>query len=84
VLKPLGILFRHAGTVLGFVGRSLYDFGAGLAVIARAVSGRTLFESNRLTAFVFLLLAVAIFMLPRLISNYHRAQINFEEAAPRR
>ncbi|HEY0408163.1 MAG TPA: zf-HC2 domain-containing protein [Pyrinomonadaceae bacterium] len=83
-LKPLVVLFRHAGTVLGFLCRALYDFGAGLAVIARAIGGHTLFESNRLTPFIFLLLAVASIMLPRLISSYHRAHISLEEAAPRR
>lgn len=84
VFKPLGLLVRHAGTIFGFIGRALYDFGAGLAVIARAVGGRTIFESNGLAAFVFLLLAGALFLLPRLISNYHRARIALEEAAPRR
>lgn len=84
VLKPLALLIRHAGTVIGFMGRALYDFGAGLAIIARAVGGRTIFESNSLAALVFLFLAVALFLLPRLISNYHRARIALEEAAPRR
>lgn len=84
VLKPLSLLIRHAGTVLSFFGRALYNFGAGLAVIARAVGGQTIFESNRLAVFAFLLLAVAIVLLPRLIGNYHRTHIRLEEAAPRR
>lgn len=84
VLKPLGVLVRHAGTVLGFVGRALYDFGAGLAVIARAFGGHTIFESNRLNPFIFILLALLVVLLPRLISSYHRAHISLEEAAPRR
>jgi anti-sigma factor RsiW len=82
VFKPLGLLFRHAGTVLGFVGRALYDFGAGLAVIARAVGGHTIFESQRLAPLVFLLLALSVVLLLRLISNYHRTHITLEEAAP--
>jgi hypothetical protein len=84
VLKPLGLLIRGAGTILGFMGRAVYDFGAGLAVIARAVGGHTIFESNALAALVFLFLAVALVLLPRLIGNYHRARIALEEAAPRR
>jgi predicted anti-sigma-YlaC factor YlaD len=84
VLKPVGVLLRHAGTVLGFMGRALYDFGAGLAVIARAVGGHTVFESNRLNPFIFLLLAILVVLLPRLISSYHRTHISLEEAAPRR
>jgi hypothetical protein len=84
VLQPLGLLVRHAGTIFGFMGRALYDFGAGLAVIARAIGGHTIFESNSLAALAFLLLAVALILLPRLISNYHRARITLDEAAPRR
>lgn len=84
VMKPLSLLVRNAGVVLGFAGRALYDFGAGLAVIARAVGGHTIFESSRLAVLAGLLLAIAVFLLPRLISNYHRTRIRLEEAAPRR
>lgn len=84
VLKPLSLLIRHAGTILAFMGRALYNLGAGLAVIARAVGGHTIFESNSLAVFAFLLLAVALFLLPRLIGSYHRTHIRLEEAAPRR
>lgn len=84
VFKPLGLLVRHAGTILGFFGRALYDFGAGLAVIARAIGGRTIFESERLAPLVFLFLAIAVVLLPRLINSYHRTRIRLEEAAPRR
>ena len=84
VLKPLGLLIRHAGTVLGFFGRTLYDFGAGLAVIARSIGGHTIFESHALAPLVFLLLAVALVLLPRLISSYHRTHVGLEESAPRR
>ena len=84
ILKPLSLLIKHARTVLGFMGRSLYDAGAGVAVIARAVGGHTIFESQVLAAFAFTLLALAVVLLPRLISNYHRTDIRLEEAAPRR
>lgn len=84
VMKPLGLLVRNAGVLLGFVGRALYDFGTGLAVIARGVGGHTIFESSRLAALAGLLLVVATLLLPRLISNYHRTRIRLEEAAPRR
>lgn len=84
VLKPLSLLIRHAGTILAFFGRALYNLGAGLAVIARAVGGHTVFESNSLAVLTFLLLAVALFLLPRLIGSYHRTHIRLEEAAPRR
>ncbi len=84
ILKPLSLLIKHARTVLGFMGHSLYDAGAGVAVIARAVGGHTIFESQVLAAFAFTLLALAAILLPRLISNYHRTHIRLEEAAPRR
>lgn len=84
VLKPLVTLVRHGGVVFGFVWRAVYDFGAGLAVIARAIGNHTLFDSHLLAAPVFLLLAVAVVLLPRLISSYHRTHIRVEEAAPRR
>jgi hypothetical protein len=83
VFKPLGLLIRHAGTVLGFMGRAIYDFGAGVAVIARAIGGHTIYESARLAPLVLLLLAVAVVLLPHLISSYHRTHITLEEAAPR-
>jgi anti-sigma factor RsiW len=84
ILKPLSLLIKHAKTVLGLMGHSLYDAGAGVAVIARAVGGHTIFESQLLAALAFTLLALAVVLLPRLISNYHRTDIGLEEAAPRR
>lgn len=81
VLKPLGLLVRHAGTVLGFIGRALYGFGTGLAVIARAFGRHTIFESQGFGVFVLLLLGVSAVLLPRLISSYHRTRLCHEESA---
>lgn len=83
VFKPLGLLLRHAGTILAFGWRALYDFGAGLAVIARAIGGHTIFESYRLAPLVLLLLVISVVLLPRLISSYHRTHTGLEDAAPR-
>lgn len=83
VLKPVGLVFRYAGTLFGFLGRALYDFGAGVAVIARGVGGHTIFESQLLTPLVFILLALALVLLSHLISSYHRTHITLEDAAPR-
>ncbi|HEX7999203.1 MAG TPA: zf-HC2 domain-containing protein [Pyrinomonadaceae bacterium] len=83
VLKPVGLVVRHAGTLFGFIGRALYDFGAGVAIIARGVGGHTIFESQLLTPLVFLLLLVALVLLSRLISSYHRTHITLEDAASR-
>lgn len=84
VFKPVALLFRHAGTVLGFVARALYDVGAGVAVLLRSFGGHAIFESYSLAALVLLSLAVSAVLLPRLISSYHRTHIALEEAAPRR
>ena len=49
----------------------VYDTVAGLIVISRAVSRRAVVETRSLAA-MLVLLAVAILILSRLISNYHR------------
>ena len=55
----------------GFISTVVYDTVAGLAVIFRVLSRRIIIESGSLGP-VLVLLAVAIFILSRLISNYHR------------
>ena len=57
--------------VVGFVSTAVYDTVAGLAVIFRVLSRKIIFESGSLGP-VLVLLAVAIFILSRLIQNYHR------------
>jgi len=58
--------------VIGFLGTVIYEAGAGLAVILRVLSRKILVEPA-LLAVVVLLLAFAILILSRLISNYHRS-----------
>ena len=57
--------------VAGFISTVVYDTVAGLAVIFRVLSGKFIIESGSLGP-VLVLLAVAIFILSRLISKYHR------------
>lgn len=57
--------------VLGFLATAVYDTIAGLAVIFRVLSRKVIIESGSLVP-VLLLLAFAIVILSRLISNYHR------------
>ena len=57
--------------VAGFISTVVYDTVAGLAVIFRVLSRKIIIESGSLGP-VLVLLAVAIFILSRLISNYHR------------
>jgi anti-sigma factor RsiW len=57
--------------VVGFIATAVYDTIAGLAVIFRVLSRKIIIESGSLVP-VLLLLAFAIVILSRLISNYHR------------
>jgi len=60
-----------AVTVVSFVSTAIYDTVAGLAVIFRVLSRKIIVESGSLGPILFLL-ALAILVLSRLISNYHR------------
>jgi len=65
--KFLATCFR----VAGFVSTAVYETLAGLAVIFRVLSRKVIVESGSLGP-VLVLLAVAILILSRLISHYHR------------
>ncbi len=65
-LKIISVLFDVIGLVV-------YDFVVGLVVITRAVSRRFIFESNPINIVIFLLFAVSIILLSRLILRYKRA-----------
>lgn len=63
------MIVRHAASAFGLILRALYDVGAGLNVILRAV-GRNLLDVPRPTNLLALfLLAIALGSLPRLIEN---------------
>src|SRR5215216_3283469 len=55
----------------GFAATTVYDAAAGFAVIFRVLSRKIIVESGSLGPLV-VLLAVAILLLSRLLSNYHR------------
>jgi anti-sigma factor RsiW len=57
--------------LVGFAATAVYDTLAGLAVIFRVLSRKVIVESGSLGPLV-VLLAVAILLLSRLLSNYHR------------
>jgi len=57
--------------VAGFVWTAVYDTIAGLAVIFRVVSRKVIIESGSLAP-LLVLLALAIVVLSRMISKYHR------------
>jgi hypothetical protein len=58
-------------SVAGFISTAVYDTVFGLAVIFRVLSRKIIIESGSLGP-VLVLLALAILVLSRLISNYHR------------
>lgn len=58
-------------SVAGLVSTAVYETIAGLAVIFRVLSRKVIVESGSLGP-VLILLAVAILVLSRLISHYHR------------
>ena len=57
--------------VAGLLATAVYDIVAGLAVIFRVLSRKIIIESGSLVP-VLILLAFAVLILSRLISNYHR------------
>lgn len=75
VFAPLRATWKGAAALFSFLGHALYDAGAGVAVISRGVGGHLLFGSRAFGLIVLLLLALALFMLPRLIVRYHRTRI---------
>lgn len=72
VLVPFKAAARFAASLLGLVWSALYDAGAGLAVILRALGRRFIFESNPFSLAASLLFVIALALLPRLIVRYHR------------
>jgi predicted anti-sigma-YlaC factor YlaD len=70
----LGLARRLFGMIFGLIdliGHALYDFVVSVGVISRVVSRKFFVETgNGLT--VLVLLALAAFLLSRLIANYHR------------
>jgi anti-sigma factor RsiW len=74
VLARVWAVVKPAATILSFLWHTLYNAGAGVAVVSR-LSGHLLFESRPLGLLGCLLLVAALALLPRLIINYHRARI---------
>lgn len=76
VFQPARSSLRIAGSLLDLVGRALYDAGTGAAVIVRVV-GRALILAPHGLGLILIVLpfVIALALLPRLIVNYHRAQV---------
>jgi hypothetical protein len=63
--------FAAVWRVGGFVGSAVYDTAASVTVVIRVVSRKVVVESVSLVP-LLLVLGLAVFLLSRLISNYHR------------
>jgi hypothetical protein len=75
VFEPVRAFMRGAGTVIEFIGRTIYDAGTGIAVIVRIIVRAFVFDSHGVLLLFVLPLVMALLLLPRLIASYHRAQI---------
>ena len=65
-------VINTASGIGGFLSSVVYDAGAAVAVVFGVVSRKLIVESGSLIPIV-VLLVVAVLILSRLISNYHRA-----------
>jgi anti-sigma factor RsiW len=61
--------------LLGFLARMLYDAVTGLVVISRVINRKLVLESHAFGLLSLLLLALAVVLLSRLISSYHRTRL---------
>lgn len=75
VFQPAQSFLRVAGTVFDLVGHTLYDAGTGMAVIARVIGRALILAPHGLGLLLVLPFVIALALLPRLIANYHRAQV---------
>lgn len=73
---PLVSVAQAALGLLRMVGHALGDAGAGASLILRTLGSRFVAGLLVLRVSVWLLFGGALFLLLRLIGNYHRAQIN--------
>jgi hypothetical protein len=75
VVTFLRTIGRSISIALELTWTTVYDAVTGLVVISRVVSKGFLPGSNLVRWFGFLLLALAVLVLSRLISNYHRTRL---------
>jgi hypothetical protein len=69
------VIVKRVSGVVDLVWTTAYDAVAGLTVISRVVSKRFIPESYLAGLVAFLLLALAVVLLSRLIASYHRTRL---------
>src|SRR5713226_1782966 len=75
VFQPARAFLRIAGSLLDLVGRALYDAGSGAAVIVRVVGRALILAPHGSGLLLVIPFVIALALLPRLIANFHRAQL---------
>jgi predicted anti-sigma-YlaC factor YlaD len=75
VSVPIKAFARSSVSILGFVSNALYDAGVGASIIIRPLGRRLIFDAHPIALLAFLVIALALALLPRLLVRYHRAQI---------
>jgi len=75
VWAPARTIVQYLQSFSHFLWEATYQASAGLAVISRMLTRSFVFESRLLGLFILLLFLIALALLPRLISRYHRTQI---------
>jgi predicted anti-sigma-YlaC factor YlaD len=66
---------RPISTAADLVGTTIYDALTGLSLLSRVLTRNLVPGSNLMSVLEFLLLALAVFLLSRLIANYHRTRL---------
>jgi len=74
VFEPVRTFLRTIGNILSLGWQTVYDAATSVALIARVV-GRGLNLDSYGPGLLILTFAILVFLLSRLIANYHRAQI---------
>jgi anti-sigma factor RsiW len=75
VLDPVRSFFRVSGSLINLLWQTVYELGAGLAVIIRVIGRAAGPSPNGWWLFVGLVLVISVSLLPLLIVKYHRTQI---------
>jgi anti-sigma factor RsiW len=75
VIQPAGRLLRVVSGVSDLLWQTIYEATVGVGIILRMIGRAVVASPNGLGVIAVLVFLVAVSLLPRLIANYHRAQI---------
>jgi predicted anti-sigma-YlaC factor YlaD len=75
IVQPARAFLSLVLNLLDLVWRTAYDAGTGVVVVMRLIGRALIIDTHGLGLLILLPLVILVFLLPRLIVNYHRAQI---------